>query len=45
MDNFLGAKKLENKELNWGEVVDFFSKKYILTRASFQIALQVLMVM
>ena len=26
---------MEYKEFNWGEVVDFFSKKYILTRASF----------
>ena len=26
---------MENKELNWGEVVDFFSKKYVLTKASF----------
>lgn len=26
---------MENNELNWNEVVDFFSKKYILTRASF----------
>ncbi len=26
---------MENKVFNWGEVVDFFSKKYILTRASF----------
>ena len=26
---------MENKEFNWGEVVDFFSKKYILTRPSF----------
>ncbi len=26
---------MENNELNWNDVVDFFSKKYILTRASF----------
>ena len=26
---------MDNKELNWEEVVNFFSKKYILTRASF----------
>ncbi len=26
---------MDNKEFNWGEVVDFFSKKYILTRGSF----------
>ena len=26
---------MENNEFNWNEVVDFFSKKYILTRASF----------
>ena len=26
---------MENKEFNWEEVVDFFSKKYILTRPSF----------
>jgi len=31
----LGAIQLENNELNWNDVVDFFSKKYILTRASF----------
>ena len=35
MDNFYGGIKLENKEFNWEEVVNFFSKKYILTRASF----------
>ena len=26
---------MDNKEFNWEEVVDFFSKKYILTRPSF----------
>lgn len=26
---------MNNNEINWNEVVDFFSKKYILTRASF----------
>ena len=26
---------MENNELNWNDVIDFFSKKYILTRASF----------
>ena len=26
---------MDNNEINWGEVVDFFSKKYILTRPSF----------
>ncbi len=29
----MGARKVE--QINWSEVVDFFSKKYVLTRASF----------
>ena len=30
-----GQNKLEKKEFNWNDVVDFFSKKYVLTKASF----------
>ena len=31
----MGAGKVENNGLNWNEVVDFFSKKYVSSRGAF----------